>query len=127
MDGTSAPGWSPTSICRPTACPSCWGWCAGRYALALSPSPGLPVPIRYRFALTGAGARDTDIVVAGDTASIEPAGTAAATVTCSGDTETFVLIMTGRLRLPDAYTQRRLVAEGAAEWVDAFAQWFGGV
>jgi uncharacterized protein (TIGR03083 family) len=91
------------------------------------PGPRLPVPIRYRFALTGAGARDTDIVVAGDTASIEPAGAAAATVTCRCDTETFVLIMTGRLRLSDALAQGRLVAEGEAERVDAFAQWFGGM
>jgi uncharacterized protein (TIGR03083 family) len=91
------------------------------------PGPRLPVPIRYRFALTGAGARDTDIVVAGDTASIEPAGAVAATVTCRGDTETFVLIMTGRLRLSDALAQGRLVAEGEVERVDAFAQWFGGM
>lgn len=90
------------------------------------PGPRLPAPIRYRFALTGAGASDTDIVVAGDTARIEPAGTAAATVTCRCDTETFVLIMTGRLLLPDARAQGRLVAEGEAEQVDAFAQWFGG-
>lgn len=91
------------------------------------PGPRLPVPIRYRFALTGAGGRDTDIVVAGDTASIEPAGAAAATVTCRCDTETFVLIMTGRRRLSDALAQGRLVAEGEVERVDAFAQWFGGM
>jgi hypothetical protein len=34
--------------------------------------------------------------------------------------------MTGRLLLPDARAQGRLVAEGAVERVDAFAQWFGG-
>ena len=91
------------------------------------PGPRLPVPIRYRFALRGAGARDTDLVVEGDTASIEPAGPAAATVTCRCDTETFVLIMAGRLPLPDALAHRRLVAEGEVEQVDAFAQWFGGM
>jgi hypothetical protein len=91
------------------------------------PGPRLPVPLRYRFALTGAGARETDIVVAGETASIEPAGTVAATVTCRCDTETFVLIMTGWLRLSDARAQGRLVAAGEVERIDAFAQWFGGM
>jgi len=91
------------------------------------PGPRLPVPLRYRFVLTGAGARETDIVITGDTASIEPPGAAAATVTCRGATETFVLIMTGRLPLPDAFAQGRLVVEGEGERVDAFAQWFGGM
>jgi uncharacterized protein (TIGR03083 family) len=90
------------------------------------PGPRLSAPIRYRFALTGAGARETDIVVEGDTASVEPGGTAAATVTCRCDTETFALIMVGRLPLPDAQAQGRLVAEGEAGRIDAFAQWFGG-
>jgi uncharacterized protein (TIGR03083 family) len=91
------------------------------------PGPRLPVPIRYRFALPGAGAYDTDIIIAGDMASIEPAEAATATVTCRCDAETFVLIMTGRLLLPDARAQGRLVAEGEVERVDAFGQWFGGV
>jgi uncharacterized protein (TIGR03083 family) len=90
------------------------------------PGPKLPAPIRYRFALTGAGARNTDIVVAGDTAHIEPVGTAAAHVTCRCDTETFALIMVGRLPLRDALAQHRLVAEGEAGRVNAFVQWFGG-
>jgi hypothetical protein len=91
------------------------------------PGSRLQVPIRYRFALTGVGARDTDIVVAGDTASIEPAGAAAAHVTCHCDTETFVLIMTGRLPLSDALAQGCLVAAGEVERMDAFVQWFGGM
>jgi hypothetical protein len=90
------------------------------------PGRRLLAPIRYRFALAGAGARDTNIVVAGDTVSIEPAGTAVAHITCHGDTETFVLIMAGRFRLPDALAQGRLAAEGEMEWVDTFAQRFGG-
>jgi hypothetical protein len=88
------------------------------------PDPRLPVPIRYCFTLTGVGARNTDIVVAGDAASVEPAGTATANVTCRCDTETFVLIMTGRLRPSDALAQGRLEAAGEMERVDAFAQWF---
>ncbi len=89
------------------------------------PSPRLPAPIRYRFVLTAAEAYDTDIVIEGDTASIEPLGSGVATVTCRCDAETFVLIMSGRLGLPDALAQGSLVAEGEVERVDAFGQWFG--
>ena len=51
------------------------------------------------------------VMWSGDTASVEPAGTAIATVMCRCDTETFVLSMTGRLPLSDATAQGRLVAE----------------
>ena len=89
------------------------------------PSPRLPAPIRYRFVLTAAEAYDSDIVIEGDTASIEPLGSGVATVTCRCDAETFVFIMSGRLGLPDALAQGSLVAEGEVERVDAFGQWFG--
>lgn len=87
----------------------------------------LPLPIRYRFDLTGPGASHSDIFVAGDTVRMEPVGGDTAHVTFHCDTETFVLLMLGRLPLPDALAERRLVAEGEAEQVDAFAQWFRGV
>jgi len=87
----------------------------------------LPSPIRYRFHLTGPGASNSDIIVAGDTVRMEPVGADTAHVTFHGDTETFVLLMLGRLPLPDALAESRLVAAGEAERVDAFAQWFRGV
>ena len=65
-------------------------------------------------------------MVAGDTVSVKPAGTATANVTCRCDTETFALIMAERLPLPEARAQGRLAAEGEVERVDAFAQWLGG-
>jgi hypothetical protein len=74
--------------------------------------------------LTGVGAREQDMVIEGDRVRVEPAGTAAATVTFRSDTETFVLLMLSRLPLPDALAQHRLVAAGETEQVDAFAQWF---
>jgi len=86
----------------------------------------LPSPIRYRFHLTGPGASTSDIVVEGDTVRMEPTGADTAHVTFRCDTETFVLFMLGRLTLPAALAQSRLVAEGEAERVDAFAQWFRG-
>jgi uncharacterized protein (TIGR03083 family) len=86
----------------------------------------LPSPIRYRFHLTGPGASTSDIVVEGDTVRLEPTGADTAHVTFRCDTETFVLLMLGRLTLPAALAQSHLGAEGEAERVDAFAQWFRG-
>jgi uncharacterized protein (TIGR03083 family) len=91
------------------------------------PGPRLPTPLRYRWVLTGAGACANDMVVAGDTATVEPTGTAAADVTFQGDTEAFVLLIYGRLSLSEALAQRRLVAAGEGAHVHAFAQWFRGV
>jgi len=86
------------------------------------PGPRLPTPIRYRVTLTGVDATEYDIVIAGDQATVEPAGTAVAHVLLWCDPETFVLLMLGRLPLSDALAQRLLVAEGAGEQVSAFAQ-----
>jgi uncharacterized protein (TIGR03083 family) len=90
------------------------------------PGPRLPTPIRYRVALTAGDTPAYDIVVAGDQATVEPAGTAVAHVCLRGDPEPFILLLLGRLPLADALAQRRLVAEGAREQVAAFAQWFWG-
>jgi uncharacterized protein (TIGR03083 family) len=90
------------------------------------PGPRLPTPIRYRVILTGTDATEHDIVVTGDQAQVEPAGTAVAHVLLRCDTETFILLMLGRLPLRDALAQRRLVAEGVREQISAFAQWFQG-
>jgi hypothetical protein len=76
--------------------------------------------------LTGVGACEQDIVIDGEKVRVEPVGAATATVTFHGDTETFVLLMFGRLPLSEALAQRRLMAEGEAAQVDAFAQWFRG-
>jgi uncharacterized protein (TIGR03083 family) len=87
----------------------------------------LPAPIRYRFHLTGPGASNSDIVVAGDTVRLELVGAGTANVSFHCDTEMFVLLMLGRLTLPNALAQSRLVAGGEAEWVATLAQWFRGV
>jgi uncharacterized protein (TIGR03083 family) len=90
------------------------------------PGSRLPAPLRYRWVLTGVGACEQDIVIDGEKVRVEPVGAATATVTFHGDTETFVLLMFGRLPLSEALAQRRLMAEGEAAQVDAFAQWFRG-
>jgi hypothetical protein len=61
------------------------------------PGPRLPIPLRYRWALTGVGTCEQDIVIAGERVWVEPAGAATAIVTFHGGTETFVLLMFGRL------------------------------
>jgi len=90
------------------------------------PGSRLSVPLRYRWALTGVGACKQDIVIEGDRVQVEPAGANSATVTYHGDTETFVLLMFGRLPLSEALEKGRLVADGEATQADAFAQWFRG-
>lgn len=88
------------------------------------PGPRLPTPLYYRVALMGGAPTAYDIVVAGDQATVEPAGTAVAHVRLEGNPETFVLLLLGRLPLADALAPRRLVVEGAREQVAAFIQWF---
>jgi uncharacterized protein (TIGR03083 family) len=102
-------------ICGPLLAPPSW---------LFSPGPRLSSSLRYRWVLTGVGAREQDMVIEGDRVRVEPAGTAAATVTFRSDTETFVLLMLSRLPLSEALAQGRLVAEGETAQVEAFAQWF---
>lgn len=89
-----------------------------------SPRPRLPEPIRYRWELTGAGASDSDIVVEGDKASIEPAGTGKADVTFYCDTETFYLIALGRLTTDNAIAADRLTIQGDNRLAYEFQGWF---
>ncbi len=92
----------------------------------LSPGPRLPAPIRYRFELTGAGASNRDILVEGDRASVEPAGTEKADVTFHCDTETFILIAFGRLDIDTAIAANRLTTQGDNRLAVEFQRWFPG-
>ncbi len=91
-----------------------------------SPGPRLPAPIRYRFELTGAGASNRDILVEGDKASLEPAGTGKADVTLHCDTETFILIAFGRLSTDTAISADKLTTEGDNRLASEFQRWFPG-
>ena len=88
-----------------------------------SASPG---PIRYRFDLTGAGAKKLDVVVEDHKARLEAAAEAPASVSLSCDTGTFVLLMYGRLTLDSAMTAGRLKAEGDLGLVADFDRWLRG-
>jgi putative sterol carrier protein len=93
---------------------------------AFRPGARLSAPVRYRFEVTGAVPSRVDIVVAGDHASITEAGDTAASVTLHCDTETYVLVMYGRLSLEAARAVGRLRVEGDQVLVGAFGQWFKG-
>ena len=91
------------------------------------PGPRLPGFSRYRFVLTDGVSHVYDIVVTGDQAWLAQARTDTAHSTCQSNTETFVLLMFGRLSLPVAIAEGRMCMEGNRESITAFAQWFRGV
>ncbi len=88
------------------------------------PDTLLRAPLCYRFAVTGAVPSQHDIVLEGDAVRMEPAGTTAADVRCQCDTETFVLLMYGRLTPQTAVARGRLVVEGARDPMATFGSWF---
>jgi uncharacterized protein (TIGR03083 family) len=84
----------------------------------------LPSPIRYRWDVTGVVSSPYDIVVENGKCRIEPGGAAAVGhVTFRSDTETFVLLMYGRLTLEPALATGRLSVEGEQGLVTAFERW----
>jgi uncharacterized protein (TIGR03083 family) len=95
-----------------------WGFRAGE---------PLAASVRYRFIVAEPVAYQLDIVVSGDTAQQEAAGDTPANVTLRCDTETFILLLCGRLPIDVALQEGRIVAEGERELVTALAQWFTGI
>jgi Mycothiol maleylpyruvate isomerase N-terminal domain len=96
----------------------CLGW-------FFRPGLRLPTPIRYRFAFTGTLNSQWDMVVAGDTAYLEPAAEATpANVTFGCEVETFTLLLCGRRGLEAAMGARQVISEGDMALVQAFKQWF---
>src|SRR5262245_15398358 len=90
------------------------------------PGPRLPAPLCYRFILTDRVPHVYDIVITGTQAWLAQDGTDPAHSTCQSDTETFVLLMFGRLPLPVALAQGRIRMEGAQESIRIFVQCFRG-
>ena len=89
------------------------------------PGPRLPTPLRYRFVFTGTRNSQWDLVVAGDTACLEPAAEATpANVTLCCEVETFALLLCGRKGLEAAIRARQVISEGNMAVVQAFKQWF---
>ena len=84
----------------------------------------LPAPIRYRWQLTGAGARNYDIVIDGEKAGVWSAETGKADVTFQCETETFTLIAWGRLTIETALAADRLTVQGDSSLALEFQRWF---
>ena len=91
------------------------------------PEARLSGPVRARFVLTGIAASSVDLVVANATAHLEAAGEPPAHLGFCCDTETFVLLLYGRLRLETAIAGGRVVGESDPELVAILDQWFTGV
>ena len=93
---------------------------------AFRPGPHLFSPLCYRFEVTGPVARRIDFVIEGDKAHIEEAGDRSPSVTLHCDSETYLLIMYGRLTLEAARALGRLRMQGDQSLTATFAQWFKG-
>ena len=99
---------------------------SGFLGWAFRPGQRLATPRRYRFAVMNPVPSRVDIVVEGDHAHIAAATDTAASVTCHCDTETYVLVMYGRLSLEAASAMGRLRIEGEQAAVADYGQWFKG-
>jgi putative sterol carrier protein len=73
------------------------------------------------------GPDKSDIVVTGDSISMDEARDTLADVTFHCDTETYLLLVYGRLSPEAAMASGRLVVEGDQEMVLAFGRWFKGL
>jgi uncharacterized protein (TIGR03083 family) len=100
---------------------------SGSLRWAFWSGPALPFPVRYRFVIAGPGPRKPDLVVDGETIRLEDAGEKPPHVTFRGDTETYLLLVYGRLPLDAAVSSGRLVVEGDRELAARFGQWFRGI
>jgi hypothetical protein len=87
----------------------------------------LPVPLRARFGLTGVAAHRVDLVLGHALARLEAAGESPAHLHCSCDTETFVLLLYGRLRLAAVMASGRVVSDIDPALVAVLDEWFTGV
>ncbi|HEU0020810.1 MAG TPA: maleylpyruvate isomerase N-terminal domain-containing protein [Dehalococcoidia bacterium] len=88
-----------------------------------SPSSGLG---RYRFHLSGVAGGNWDVVVEGDKARMETSREGAAGLNLRGATDTFILLMYGRLKLGPTIASGRLTAEGNLDLVLDFDRWMAG-
>jgi hypothetical protein len=100
---------------------------SGSLRWAFWSGPYLTTPVRYRFEVTGLGPSQTDIVVERNTLRMKDAGDTTARVTMRCDTETYVLLVYGRLDLEAALASGRLMIEGDRELAIAFGRWFRGI
>jgi uncharacterized protein (TIGR03083 family) len=117
----------PEAHLSPESLPALMDWIPATVGWVFRPGSRQPGPVRYRFELIGAVPSRSDIIVAGNKASIEPSGGAKANVTFHCDSETFVLMMCGRLTLDSAIADGRMSVEGDHGLVAEFGRRFQGM
>jgi hypothetical protein len=100
---------------------------SGSLRWAFWSGPDLTTPVRYRLVVTGLGPSQPDVGVERNTLRMEDAGDASPRVTMRCDTETYVLLVYGRLDLEAALASGRLMLEGDRELAIAFGRWFRGI
>jgi uncharacterized protein (TIGR03083 family) len=81
---------------------------------------------RYRFVLTERVTDARDVVVADGALRLEAANQTRAQVTVACDTETFLLLMWGRLSLETAITEGQVSIEGDRRLAADFGRWYKG-
>ena len=97
---------------------------SGSLPWAFWPGPNLSTPVRYRFDVTQPVQLRADVAVEGDKVRLEESGGTAADVSFRCDTETFLLLIYGRLAPGTAIASKRLAAEGDDKLTAQFSQWF---
>ena len=118
---------APLAHLSPESFPAFLEVIAAAIGWACWPGVQCAAPVRYRFEVTGPVPLRTDIVVEGDQARLEPVHLAQANMTFCCTTEPFILLLYGRLTLPDALAAGRMTVEGDVGLIPTFAQSFRGV
>jgi uncharacterized protein (TIGR03083 family) len=117
----------PTAVLFPDSLPVFMEGVPGIVSrLRVQPDARRLVPLRCHFTVTGAVPSQYDMLMTTDQVQMEPGGATAADVTCRCDTETFVLLMYGRLAPQAAVVNGRLVVEGDRRLLTV-GKWFTGV
>ena len=100
---------------------------SGSLPWAFWPGPSLTAPVRYRFDVSKPVPISVEIAMSGDKVRLEDAGKGDPDVTFRCDTETFLLLINGRLAPSPAIADGRLAVEGDSGMAADFGQWFKGI
>jgi uncharacterized protein (TIGR03083 family) len=94
---------------------------------AFRPDTSVTKPIRHRFSISQPVAANADIVISAEGGRLETGDDSSpADVTFSGDGETYVLVMYGRLTLADAIAEGRVNVSGDQQLAAEFGRRFQG-